>query len=195
MTCCAVALRSYFQNDMFGARQGRGMGMEWHGKCESNTAALCKSNVKDTIQTISDKAWQEKCRCAAWARHAMCELALTLSHIAAADDGSMASETTTKIISVVFQFLTSSSLFLCPSAFIPALLLYRIFLIHPCNTLNKSFPPLRVRPVSRMVGIWLCGDVVSYTRERNSQLHGCETLKHANFRLLSDDFSLKWLRG
>jgi len=26
-----------------------GMGMAWHGKCESDTAALCKSNGKDTF--------------------------------------------------------------------------------------------------------------------------------------------------
>jgi hypothetical protein len=31
---------------------------EWHGMCESNTAALCKSNGKDTIQTLSGTAWQ-----------------------------------------------------------------------------------------------------------------------------------------
>ena len=34
--------------------------MAWarHGKCESDTAALCKSNGKDTFQTLSGKAWQ-----------------------------------------------------------------------------------------------------------------------------------------
>jgi hypothetical protein len=37
---CAVALRSRFQNGMARARLGM---------CESNTAALCKSNVKDII--------------------------------------------------------------------------------------------------------------------------------------------------
>jgi len=26
-----------------------GMGMAWHGKCESDTAALCKSNGKENI--------------------------------------------------------------------------------------------------------------------------------------------------
>jgi len=32
-----------------GAGQGRGMGMAWHGKCESDTVALCKSNGKETF--------------------------------------------------------------------------------------------------------------------------------------------------
>jgi hypothetical protein len=43
MPRCAVALRSLFQN---------GMVVTWHGRgkmCESNTAAMCKSNRKDTI--------------------------------------------------------------------------------------------------------------------------------------------------
>jgi hypothetical protein len=42
MPCCAVALRSHFQNSMVVAWHGRSM-------CESNTAVLCKSNGKDTI--------------------------------------------------------------------------------------------------------------------------------------------------
>jgi len=34
--------------------------MAWarHGKCESDTAALRKSNGKDTFQTLSGMAWQ-----------------------------------------------------------------------------------------------------------------------------------------
>jgi hypothetical protein len=36
----AVALRIRFQN---------GMVVAWHGMCESNMAALCESNGKDTI--------------------------------------------------------------------------------------------------------------------------------------------------
>jgi hypothetical protein len=40
--CCAVALRRT-------AWSKRGMGMAWQGKCESDTAALCKSNGKDTF--------------------------------------------------------------------------------------------------------------------------------------------------
>jgi len=30
LPCCTVALRSYFQNGMVGARHGCGMGMTWH---------------------------------------------------------------------------------------------------------------------------------------------------------------------
>ena len=46
--------------------------MAWarHGKCESDTAALCKSNGKDTFQTLSGTAW---------ARHDMCESAFTVA--------------------------------------------------------------------------------------------------------------------
>jgi hypothetical protein len=40
--CCAVALRRTAWSE-------HGMGAAWHGKCESNTAALCKSNGKDTF--------------------------------------------------------------------------------------------------------------------------------------------------
>jgi len=49
--------------------------MAWarHGKCESDTAALCKSNGKDTFYTLSGTAWQGT----ACARHAMCESAFT----------------------------------------------------------------------------------------------------------------------
>ena len=41
--CCAVSLR-------ITAWSEHGMGAAWacHGKCESDTAALCKSNGKDT---------------------------------------------------------------------------------------------------------------------------------------------------
>jgi hypothetical protein len=80
----AVALRIRFQNGMVAAwarhghgmrtawarhghgmgtawaRHGHGMGTAWarHGMCESKTAALCKSNEKDTIYTLSGTAWQ-----------------------------------------------------------------------------------------------------------------------------------------
>ena len=40
--CCAVALRR-------AAWSEHGMGAAWHGKCESDTAALCKSNGKYTF--------------------------------------------------------------------------------------------------------------------------------------------------
>jgi hypothetical protein len=42
--CCAVALRrtAWSEHDM-------GAAWAWHGKCESDTAALWKSNGKDTF--------------------------------------------------------------------------------------------------------------------------------------------------
>jgi hypothetical protein len=46
----------------------------WHGNCESDTAAVCKSNGTDTLINLSGTAWQGT----AWARHAMCESALKL---------------------------------------------------------------------------------------------------------------------
>ena len=52
------------------------MAWAWQGKCESGTAALCKSNGKDTFWTLSDTAWQGNSMSAAWERHAMCESAL-----------------------------------------------------------------------------------------------------------------------
>ena len=39
-------------------RHGRSMAWARHGKCESDTAALCKWNGKDTLQTLSGTAWQ-----------------------------------------------------------------------------------------------------------------------------------------
>jgi len=48
MPCCAVATRSCFQSGMVGA---------WHGMCEANTVALCKSNDKDIISFLSNTAW------------------------------------------------------------------------------------------------------------------------------------------
>jgi len=44
-----VLCRGLEKNGMVRAWHGRGMGMAWHGKCESDTAALCKSNGKDTF--------------------------------------------------------------------------------------------------------------------------------------------------
>jgi hypothetical protein len=74
-------------------RHGRSMAWECYGKCESDTAALCKSNGKDTFLTLSGTAWQWNGMAverhgsgtawqwngmgAAWARHAMCESALS----------------------------------------------------------------------------------------------------------------------
>jgi hypothetical protein len=39
-------------------RHGRGMVREHHGRCETTTAALCKSRGKDTISTPGGTAWQ-----------------------------------------------------------------------------------------------------------------------------------------
>jgi hypothetical protein len=41
----------------------------WHGMCESNTAALCKSNGKDTNYTLSGTALQGNGMGTAWKRH------------------------------------------------------------------------------------------------------------------------------
>jgi len=43
--------RGLEKNGMVRAWHGRGMGMAWawHGKCVSDTAALCKLNGKDTF--------------------------------------------------------------------------------------------------------------------------------------------------
>ena len=64
---CAVSLRRTAWSGMAWAR---------HGKCESDTAALCKSRWKNTFLTLSGKACQENSMGAAWARLAMCESAL-----------------------------------------------------------------------------------------------------------------------
>jgi len=42
--CCAVALRRTGFSDY-----GMGVPWAWRGKCESDTATLCKSNGKDTF--------------------------------------------------------------------------------------------------------------------------------------------------
>jgi hypothetical protein len=42
--CCAVALRRTTWSE-----HGMGTAWAWHGKCESESAALCKSNGKDTF--------------------------------------------------------------------------------------------------------------------------------------------------
>jgi len=42
--CCAVALRRTAWSE-----HGMGAAWAWYGKCESDTAALCKSNGKDTL--------------------------------------------------------------------------------------------------------------------------------------------------
>ena len=42
--CCAVALRRTAWPEY-----GMGAAWAWHGKCESDTATLCKSNGKDIL--------------------------------------------------------------------------------------------------------------------------------------------------
>jgi len=42
--CCAMALRRTEW-----AEHGMGAAWAWHGKCESDMAAMCKSNRKDTF--------------------------------------------------------------------------------------------------------------------------------------------------
>jgi hypothetical protein len=51
--------------------------MAWaqYGMCESNTAVLCKSNGKDTTQTLNGTALQVNGIGTAWERQGMCELA------------------------------------------------------------------------------------------------------------------------
>ena len=70
--CCTVNLRRTAWSE-----RGMDAVWEWHGKCESDTAALCKSNGKDTFQTLSGTAWQGNGMGSAWARHFMCESAFT----------------------------------------------------------------------------------------------------------------------
>jgi len=42
--CCAVSLRRTACSE-----HGMGAAWAWHGKCESDMAALCKSNGKETF--------------------------------------------------------------------------------------------------------------------------------------------------
>jgi hypothetical protein len=44
--CCAVALRRTAWSE-------HGTGAAWHGKCESDTAAICKSSGKDTSKLLA----------------------------------------------------------------------------------------------------------------------------------------------
>ena len=50
---CAVALRRTAWSE-----HGIGTAWVWHDKCESDKAALCKSNGKDTFYTLGGTAWQ-----------------------------------------------------------------------------------------------------------------------------------------
>ena len=57
-------------------RHGQGMALAGHGKCESDKAALCKSNGKDILNPQRHGMAGEQLG-ASWARHAMCESAFT----------------------------------------------------------------------------------------------------------------------
>jgi len=46
--CCAMALRRTAWSE-----HGKDAAWAWHGKCESDTAALCKSNGKDTFKPLA----------------------------------------------------------------------------------------------------------------------------------------------
>ena len=48
----------------------------WHGKCESDTAALCKSNGKTHSKPLAARHGKGT----AWARHAMCESVFIETH-------------------------------------------------------------------------------------------------------------------
>jgi hypothetical protein len=61
---CTVVLRRTAWSE-----HGMGAAWAWHGKCETDTAALCKSNAKDTFYTLSGTAWHGNDMGAAWTRH------------------------------------------------------------------------------------------------------------------------------
>jgi hypothetical protein len=67
LPCCAVALRNLFQNCMDGARHGHGMA------CVNQTRSHCENQMR---KTKSKLLAARHGRGMAWARHAMCELAL-----------------------------------------------------------------------------------------------------------------------
>jgi hypothetical protein len=56
-TCHAHAALYRGLEKSISKRHGRGMARARHGMCKSNTAALCKSNGKDTIYILSGTAW------------------------------------------------------------------------------------------------------------------------------------------
>jgi hypothetical protein len=58
MTCHAHGALCRGLEKSLSKRYGRDMARARHGMCESNTPALCKSNGKDTIQTLGGTAWQ-----------------------------------------------------------------------------------------------------------------------------------------
>jgi hypothetical protein len=74
MPCHAHAALCCGLEKSLSERHGHDMAWARHGMCESNMAALCKSNGKDTIKTLSSRAGQGNGMGAAWERHGMCEL-------------------------------------------------------------------------------------------------------------------------
>ena len=62
--------RPHFVNQMgkthskpFAEWHGTGTAWEWHGKCESDTAALCKSNGKDILNPLRHGMAEERHGC------------------------------------------------------------------------------------------------------------------------------------
>ena len=66
--CCVMALRKTAWSE-----HGMGAAWAWHGKCESDTVALCKNMGKTHSKLLASRHG----RGTAWARHRMCESALT----------------------------------------------------------------------------------------------------------------------
>jgi hypothetical protein len=56
---------------------------------ESNTAAICKSDGKETIQTLSGTAWQGNSMGTTWERHGMCELAFRIQQLTTDNGGTL----------------------------------------------------------------------------------------------------------
>jgi hypothetical protein len=75
MPCHAYAALCRDLEKSLSERHGYSMARARHGICESNTSALCKSNGKDTITTLSGTAWTRHgngmgaALRTAWARH------------------------------------------------------------------------------------------------------------------------------
>jgi hypothetical protein len=83
MPCHAHATLCYGPEKSLSKWHGRGMAQAWHGICESNMAALCKSNRKDKSKRLAAQhgrgmawAWRGHSVSMAWEWHGMCELAL-----------------------------------------------------------------------------------------------------------------------
>jgi hypothetical protein len=71
MPCHAHAALCRGVEKSLSERHGRGMARTWHGMCESNTAALFKSNGKDKSKLLAARHENGMVR--------MCELAFTIT--------------------------------------------------------------------------------------------------------------------